>query len=87
MSLVPERWGLLYRGRDPDTGYPMVLVAREKVDCAARLTVWKLVKRPNGWHNVGQWISQGRWRGYPEKNGVKLTDSRIDTALRTYAEG
>lgn len=85
MSLVPERWEAIGKGTDPESGLPMVFVAREKTDFERRLTVWKLVKRPNAWYSVGQWISQGRWRRFPETNGVRLSDSRIDQILRSYA--
>lgn len=86
--MIPERWELVGKGRDQETGLPMVLVAREKEDPTLRLTVWKLLKRPNGaWYSVGQWISKGCWRSFPEKNGVKLSDSRIDQILLGYANG
>lgn len=83
--MVPERWELVGKGRDIETGLPMVLVAREKEDPRLRMTVWKLLKRPNGWYSVGQWISKGRWRSFPETNGVKLSDSRIDQILLEFA--
>ena len=87
MSLVPETWHLLTQATDPDTGLPMALVARQKHSVTDRLTVWKLAKRSGAWYNAAQWVSKGYWRTYPEKNGVKLTDSRIDRMLKQYAEG
>lgn len=85
-SSVQERWGVVGRGTDPDTGFPMCLVAREKWDTETRRTVFKLVKRSNGWHNTGQYISKNRFRKSPEKNGAKLSTSRLDSVLRDYAE-
>jgi hypothetical protein len=84
MSLVPERWGLVGTGYDED-GLPMVLVAREKTDYTDRWTIWRLVQRPNGWYNTGQYISSNLFRRTPEPKGVKLSDSRIDNILRDFA--
>jgi hypothetical protein len=64
----------------------MVYVAREKLYQQPRLTVWKLIKRPaRGWYSVGQWISKGSWRRFPEKFGVRLSDSKIDQELLRHA--
>lgn len=85
MSLVTERWDRVGEGIDADEGLPFVLVARIKNDGQERVTIWKLIERPNGWYNLGQYISANLFRRYPEKKGVKLSDSRIDTILREYA--
>lgn len=64
----------------------MVYVAREKIDPVSRLTVWKLLLRDNGsWYSVGQWISKGVFRRFPEPKGVKLSDSQTDQTLLKYA--
>lgn len=81
--MVPETWGLV--GKGVKDGLPMVRVAREKFDPTPRLTIWTLVKRANGWYSVGQWISKGVYREFPEANGVKLSDSYIDQKLLGYA--
>ena len=83
MSLVPERWEAV--GVATDKGDPIVYVAREKHDYEYRMTVWKLVKRVGTWYSLGQWVSQGRWRQFPEKGGIRLSDSRIDRLLEHYA--
>lgn len=81
--MVPERWELI--GKAEENGLKVVYVGRIKHDYMDRMTVWKLVKRARGWYSVGQWISQGRWRSFPEKNGVKLSGSRTDRILLSYA--
>lgn len=93
MSLVPERWEFLGHSVDDETGFPVAFVAREKVDPNRRLTVWKLMKRPNGWYNMGQWLSTGTFRAHKFGGKVpkhcrplKLSDSRIDNMLRSFAE-
>lgn len=82
--LVPERWELI--GKAVEDELPVAYVAREKTDFCQRLTVWKLVLREGSWYSVGQWISTGRWREFPEKGGVRLSDSRIDRTLLRYAQ-
>lgn len=91
MSLVTEQWELLGRTTDKD-GQPVAYVGRKKFSSAERLTVFKLVQRPNGhWYNYGQWLSIGRfrptddWRS-AQTRPLKLSDSRIDSVLRCYAE-
>lgn len=85
-SLVPERWSLIAKGTDPESGLPMALVAREKdYNVDKKLTIWKLVQRSNGWYSVAQWVSKGYWRVFPETNGVKLSDSVIDRTLAKLA--
>lgn len=81
--MVPERWEAI--GKGEEHGLSVVYVAREKTDCEPRITVWKLVQRPRGWYSVGQWISKGLYRTFPEKLGVKLSDSKIDQRLLHYA--
>jgi hypothetical protein len=83
--MVPENWALIGKGKDEETGLPMVLVAREKHDPVLRLTIWKLLNRDGSWYSVGQWISKGLYRRFPEPNGVKLSDSYIDQKLLEYA--
>jgi hypothetical protein len=84
---MTDRWETIGTGTDDETGLPVVYVARERVDAAKRLTVWKLVKRPGkGWYSIGQWISLGRFRRFPEKFGVKLSDSITDQTLIAYAD-
>lgn len=85
MTLVTERWEKVGEGIDADEALPYVLVARIKNDGEQRVTIWKLIQRPNGWYNLGQYVSKGVFRRYPERRGVKLTDSRIDCILRDYA--
>jgi hypothetical protein len=93
MSLVPERWEFLGWSVDDETGYRIAYVAREKTDFERRLTVWKLMKRPNGWYNMGQWLSTNTFRSHAFGGKVpkhcrplKLSDSRIDFLLRSFAE-
>lgn len=91
MSLVPERWQLLGRASD-DEGRPVAYVGREKLDDRGRLTVWKLIQRKGHWFNCGQWISLGRFRITDDYSSartrpLRLSDSRIDTLLRSYADG
>lgn len=83
--MVPERWQLVGKGIDEETGLRMALVAREKHDPVVRLTIWKLLKRDGSWYSVGQWISKGLYREFPEPNGVKLSDSITDQTLLKYA--
>lgn len=85
-SQVPEAWEFVGRGKDPETDLPMVMVARQKYDGQHdRMTIWKLVQRTNGWYSVGQFISKGVYRKFPETNGVKLSNSRIDQILLSFA--
>lgn len=80
--MFADRYEAIGKGTDEPTGLRMVLVARIREDTQERLTVWKIVYRPGkGWYSVGQWISKGMWRRFPEKYGVKLTDSKIDQTL------
>lgn len=44
-------------------------------------TTYKLVLYPNGWYAEGQYISTGEYRRFPEKKGVKLSCSKLDSAL------
>lgn len=81
--MVPEDWSLL--ARSIEDGRNVCYVAREKHDVVDRLTVWKLVEYPNAWYSEGQWISKGVYRRFPEKKGVKLSDSRIDQTLLSFA--
>lgn len=83
LSLVPERWEAI--GRAEEEGSPVAYIAREKRDFQLRLTVWKLVRREGTWYSVGQWVSQGCWRRFPEKGGIRLSHSRIDRLLEHYA--
>lgn len=84
MSLVPEQWALW--GTAEEDGRPVVYVVRHKLDREKRLTVWKLTKfAKRGWRSVGQFISTGRYRDFPERYGVPLTDSRIDRTLLAFA--
>lgn len=76
--MVPETWALV--GKGTKDGRPMARVAREKRDPTPRLTIWTLVKKPNGvWYSVGQWISIGRYREFDRPQ--RLTDSYIDRKL------
>lgn len=83
----PEKWDLMNRGIDPETGFPICHVRRQNLGAEKRATVWKLVQYPNGWRNVGQFLP-----GFPgfrpclERKGVKLSNSRLDLILRSYAE-
>lgn len=86
-SYSPESWDLMNRGTDQDTGFACCHVRRVTRDAVTRATVWKLVRRPNGWYNVGQYL--GGFTGFrpaPERNGVKLSGSRTDLTLRSFAE-
>lgn len=85
MSLVPEEWNRI--SRTTENGRPACVVARQKTDVTQRLTAWKLVKHGDVWYSEGQWISEGRYRRFPEKRGVRLSDSKLDKILRDYAEG
>lgn len=84
--MTPECWQLIGRGIDEETGLPMVFVGRETYDVTIRQTIWKLVKHSKGWSSVGQWISKGTYRKFPETNGVKLSDSITDQTLLRFAE-
>lgn len=84
--MVPERWALVGKGRDPETNLPMAWVAREKRDPTIRLTIWKLVYRRGIWYSRGMWISKGIYRKFPEPNGVRLSDSITDQTLKRYAD-
>lgn len=80
-----ETWTLMNRGVDPASGQDMVHVRRVGID--ARACVWRLVRYPNGWRNVGQYIgSLPGYRPTPEKRGKLLSNSRIDLTLRSFAE-
>lgn len=82
--MVPETWALV--GKSKREGLPTAWVAREKHDPTTRLTIWTLVKKPNGvWYSVGQWISIGRYREFDRPQ--RLTDSYIDQKLLKYANG
>lgn len=83
-----DRWDLMNRGTDSETGLPMCHVRRITFGVLRdNATVWKLVQRPNGWYNVGQFVyGVNGFRPTPEKNGVKLSGSRIDLTLRSFAE-
>lgn len=84
--MFDQRYEAIGKGVDEPTGLRMVLVARIKSDTEERLTVWKIVYRPGkGWYSVAQWISKGQWRRFPEKYGVKLSDSKTDQALLHHA--
>lgn len=83
--MVPETWAVYGKGWDRETGLRMAFVVREKRDPVVRITMWKLLYRDGAWYSVGQWISKGLYRKFPEPNGVKLTDSRIDQMLLKYA--
>lgn len=82
-----EDWSVLNRGvaKDHD-GQPMCHVKRVKAD--GRVIVFRLVRYPNGWRNVGQFIPShfDSFRPTPEKRGVKLSQSRIDRTLASFAE-
>lgn len=85
-SYHPETWALLNRSVDPE-GREMCHVRRVILDQDSRNTVWRLVKYPNGWRNVGQFLPGfNSFRPTPERNGVKLSGSRTDTVLREFAE-
>lgn len=86
-SHLPESWDLMNRGTDPVTGQPMCHVRRVKHEATDKVTVWRLVLYPNGWRNRGQFIPhfQG-FRPTPERHGVKLSNSRIDLTLKSFAE-
>lgn len=76
--MVPETWALIGKGRKD--GMPMARVAREKRDPTPRLTIWTLVKKPNGnWYSIGQWISRGEYREFDRPQ--RLTDSYTDQRL------
>lgn len=86
-SYSPETWDLMNRGTDSDTGLPCCHVRRVTRDAITRSTVWRLIRRPNGWYNVGQYIgSLGGYRPAPERYGVKLSGSRTDLTLFEFAE-
>lgn len=80
-----EKWHLVSRGSED--GLPQAIVRRVS---NGRATTWKLIQRPNGWYNVGQWIHfSGRPSGFracPERNGVKLSGSRTDLTLLSFAQ-
>lgn len=88
-SYCPDKWDLMNRGTTDD-GLAMCHVRHTKLAAAKRTTVFRLVKRPNGWYNVGRYITlPGKPGGFvptPEKKGVKLSGSRIDLTLRSLAE-
>jgi hypothetical protein len=88
MSLVPEQWEVL--GTRTENGLRVAYIGRKKTDTEDRITVFKLVRRPKGWYNFGQWISVGRFRLHhgsdPVTRPLKLSDSRTDRTLRTLAE-
>lgn len=84
-----ETWDLMDRGQERDSNLPMCHVRRIVGDEA---TVWRLVKRTSrngivGWYNVGQFIPHFHgFRRAPETNGKKLSTSRIDLTLLSFAE-
>lgn len=70
------------RGTTPE-GLPCAFVTRM---CEGRRTTYFLVQRSTSkgprWFSCGpQQISTGETRFFPEKNGVRLTDSKLDRAL------
>lgn len=82
--MLPEQWALI--GRGTKDSLPMVKVAREMYTPAPKLTIWTLVKRPNGvWYSIGQWISRGEYREFDRPQ--RLTDSHIDMRLKALANG
>lgn len=82
---MPEEWELL--ARSIEDGNPVCYVVRVVNADRERVTIWKLVQYADGWRSVAQWISNGGYRVFPEKRGVKLSDSRIDRILFNYAQG
>lgn len=81
-----EAWDLMGRGTDKDSGLPMCHVRRTVLG-TKRTTVWRLVQRPKGWYNVGQIVSTGNgFRPSPERLGKKLSNSRIDLTLLSFAQ-
>lgn len=74
------------RGTTPE-GLPCAVVARE---CEGRKTTYFLVQRETNrgpkWFSTGpQQVSNGTVRFFPEKKGVRLTDSRLDRTLNEIA--
>lgn len=83
----PEQWDLQSRDIDPETGFDRCHVRKLFLDTTERVTVYRLVRFPDGWRNVGQFIPHFKgFRACPEKRGVKLSNSRLDLTLRSYAE-
>lgn len=75
------------KGKTPE-GLPCAVVSRE---CEGRRTVYFLVKRQTKrgpqWFSCGpQQISTGEVRFFPERRGVRLTDSCLDRTLHDLAE-
>lgn len=80
-----EKWDLMNRSTDSE-GRQMCHVRRVKDD---GVCVWRLVRYPNGWRNVGQLIpgvAQNGFRPTPERHGKLLSNSRTDLTLRSFAE-
>lgn len=87
-----ETWTRLSTGATPD-GEPYVVVRRDRTTAFQRATVWILVKRGTGkgprWYNAGPLVvidSDTRLIKFPEKKGVRLSDSRTDQILIALAE-
>lgn len=75
------------KGTTPE-GLPCAVISRE---CEGRRTVFFLVKRDTNqgpkWFSTGpQQTSDGKVRFFPERRGVRLTDSRLDRTLHDMAE-
>lgn len=88
-SYFPETWDLLSRGTTPD-GLPMCHVRHQKADVEGHTTVYRLVQRAKGWYNVGRLTTiPGKPGGFipaPERLGKKLSGSRMDLTLLSFAE-
>lgn len=85
VGVINEAWELL--ARTTEDGRDVALVARVRHPDHERVTMWKLVRYADGWRSVGQWISKGCYRKFPEARGVKLSHSRTDQILLKLAEG
>lgn len=86
-SLVSETWELLARSVEDELHVAIVIRVKHYGPMPDKTTMWKLVRYQDGWRSVGQWISKGCYRKFPERRGVKLSDSLIDQALLKLAEG
>lgn len=83
--MTPTGFLRLAKGTDPVERLPVAYVAVERYDYKHRITVYKLIKRPKGWYNVGQFLSLGYYRSVAGK-GRKLSDSQLCQNLISVAE-
>jgi hypothetical protein len=83
MALLTERWEILQSGTDPSSGQPYAQISRKSGDY---VSVWKLRKDRGEWRVESMFASNQTLKTFSER-GLRLTASRIDTILHSFADG